>query len=151
MINVRFTDFSTYVTSRIPGAVEQQKAISIALGVATARIIPALATGCAGESTHYDSIAVYGAMTVVSSFNEQVLVDVPLALETTRAFWMMRQNAANCCPATLVLPQGNGTFIERAFGMNQHANPKTIEFCNKNPEVLATLVNRITALLTVTE
>lgn len=146
-IDLRFQDFMAYVNGKIPGVNEQQRAVSIALGVAVARVVTPLPPGAAGEVHHYDTAVYQMVGQIVSAFNENYIVNTDLACETARAFWLMRQSVLDNNPDSVILPNGNGTFIEKVFGLNVQANPKTIEFCNRNSTVLATLVNRISFLL----
>jgi hypothetical protein len=147
MINIKFAEFLGYINGKIPGSTEQQRAVAIALGVATARMLPPLPVGNDGSTYHYDTVVVHAAGGIISAFNENVLVDTDLAEETAKAFWLMRQSVIDCHNTSIITPQGHGSFIEKVFGMNHQANPKTISFLNRNNEIMAAIVNRISFLI----
>lgn len=147
MVNIKFADFQGYINGKVPGSTEQQRAIAIALGVATARMLPPMPVGNEGSVFHYDTNVVHAAGQIISAFNENILVDTGLAEETAKAFWLMRQSVIDCQNNSLITPQGNGSFIEKVFGMNHQANPKTISFLNRNNEIMAAIVNRISFLI----
>lgn len=146
-IDLRFQPFITYASSKIAGSQQRQRAVSMALGVAVARFLPALPPGSAGTTHHYDTSMFFQASEIISRFNESFLVDVEVAKDVCRSFWLMRQSVISADNNSPILANGNGTFIERAFGMNTQASPEVIHYLNSNPAVMSTLVNRISLLL----
>jgi hypothetical protein len=146
-ISLQYVELARYISSRINAPQTNRQATSIALGVAISKAI-AVGSMAQGNITHqWDTVLVHTADELMNSFNEQIPVDIELVRETARAFWIMRCNALNADLNQVILPNGVGTFIEKAFGLNENANPKTIAFCNDNSAVVATIINRICTLM----
>jgi hypothetical protein len=146
-ISLEYVELSRYIASRVSNPMLNRQATSISLGVAISKAI-AVGSMAQGNITHqWDTVLVHTALELVGAFNEQIIVDTELAMETARAFWIMRCNALNADLDQVILPSGVGTFIEKVFGLNENANPKTIAFCNDNSAVVATITNRICTLL----
>lgn len=146
-IDLRYQPFIIYAESKIPSTQSRLKAVSIALGVAVARFLPPSPAGTEATTHHYDTTVSFEASRIISEFNENVLVNMDLCMEVCRSFWLMRQSVISTVNLSPILAGGNGSFIERVFGMNTQASPEVIAYLNANPAVMATLVNRIVPLL----
>ena len=147
MVNLKFSEFQIFAQGKIPNAALLTKGMSIALGVACAICTPGLPGTMEGSYTHYDTVGVYKVARLVADFNENILIDVDLSQEVARSFWLIKQNAGNIGPNSVVFPNGRGTFVEKVFGLNFQINPQVENFINENSEVMAVLVNRIVALI----
>jgi hypothetical protein len=135
MINTAYMD----VTNR-------KKATSLAVGIAVAMMLP-LPTAEVEDGTYqYNSFAVHLAVSYISEFNENIVIDIDLAREVSRAYWLTRYSAAYPDLSVPFTPRGACTFTEKLFSTPLFVSPVVLEYLNKNSEVMMVLVNRIKIL-----
>lgn len=146
MINIAYIDLNTFFGERIQDVVNRKKATSMAVGIAVAMLLP-LPTAEVEDGTYqYNSFAVHLAVGYINEFNENIVIDIDLARDVSRAFWLTRYSAAYPNLAAPFTPKGACTFTEKLFSAPMFLSPVTLEYLNKNSEVMMVLVNRIKIL-----
>lgn len=147
MINIQYTELNAFLKEKILTTGDLKRATSIALGVAVSKLVP-LPSSATDEITYqFDTVTVHTVFQYLSEFNENIVIDIDLAKETARAYWLMRYSAAHPDPNALSIPRGVGGFTEKIFNLSAFVNPKTLEYVNKYSEVMVVCVNRIQMLL----
>lgn len=128
--------------------VDQKKIVSIALGLAAARVLPLAASSAENDSVAWASVAEGHAKTLVFAFNEDVVTDCDLALEVARNWWTMRVNMAYPRAEVPLSPiVGQGGVAASFFGLNDYVGADILATIEAAGGALVSLVNRITALL----
>lgn len=142
------------IKEKAPDNTVAKKAASIALGVAVSRLLPVPSSQVESAEEHYSANVIAGASDMVSTFNEEIVVDIDLALETARGFWLIRYFNAYPQQDYLVTAGGEACFLLKLSGSVRYLNADTGAFCDANSEMMITLVNRITSAIhqpTITE
>lgn len=147
MTNLTYLDLQTFIRSKIPDAVVAKKATSIALGIVISRMLPIPSTESDSGESHYSFSVAASAAEIVSTFNENVLVDVNLVLDTARGHWMMRY--ANTYPNlnASLSSIGRHDFLMKLTGGARYINEDTHCFCEKYSELMVVIINRINRIL----
>jgi hypothetical protein len=146
MINTAYIDLNNFFGERILDVVNRKKATSMAVGVAVAMLLP-LPTAEVEDSVYqYNSFNVHLAVSYISEFNENIVIDIDLARDTARSFWLMRYSAVYPNLDVPFTPKGACTFSEKLFSTPLFVSPVVLEYLNKNSEVMVVLVNRIKIL-----
>lgn len=143
MSNLAFYDLVSYVRERIGDPSVVKKALSIALGISLSRSTPLPSSEAElAESYYVDSIAVLIA-SKATEFNEQAVVDIDLACQVARAFWLMRYYHAYPM-AVIPLPfEPENHFMGAVHGVGHLLNPDVFEFCQKNSSAMIAIINRV--------
>lgn len=147
MITTEYLSLITFLREKINNAADTKKATSLALGVAVSKLIPLPTSTMQDISYQFDTIVVHRVNQYLAEFNENVVVDVDLARETARSFWLIRYSMANPDLDMLIIPKGPNTFVEKLSNVTLFANPKSIEFLNQYSEAMVAIVNRIQMLI----
>lgn len=149
MTNLNYLDLQTFIRTKIPDAVVAKKATSIALGIVISRLLPLPTTEAESGESHYSFSAYATAAEMAAAFNENILVDINLALDTARSHWMIRY--ANTYP-NVNLPLisiGEHDFLVKLTGACRYVNEDTHCFCEKYSELMIVMVNRINRAMKV--
>lgn len=143
MTNLKYLDLQTFIRTKIPDAVVAKKAASIALGIVISRQLPLPTTEAESAESHYSFSVSASAAEMASVFNENILIDINLALETARSHWLIRY--ANTYPNldTPLISIGQHDFLVKLTGACRYINDDTHCFCEKYSELMIVLVNRI--------
>lgn len=147
MTNLNYLDLQNFIRSKIPDAVVAKKATSIALGIVISRMLPLPSTESDSGESHYSFSVAASAAEMASAFNENILVDINLALETARSHWMIRY--ANTYP-NLNVPLssiGEHDFLIKLTGACRYINEDTHCFCDKYSELMIVMVNRVNRVM----
>lgn len=147
MITTEYLSLVTFLREKINNVADTKKATSLALGVAVSKLIPLPTSTMQDISYQFDTIVVHRVNQYLAEFNENVVVDVDLARETARSFWLIRYSMANPDLDMLIIPKGPNTFVEKLSNVTLFANPKSIEFLNQYSEAMVAIVNRIQMLI----
>ena len=151
MTNVDYINFQAFLREKIKDVSINKKAISIALGIAVARMLPLPSTAMDSVTTHYSGTLVHTANLIISEFNENIVIDVDLVSQTTRSYWMIRYTCAHPDIDMPILSMGEFGFISKINNVSKFINIDTYKFCDTNSELMVVLVNRITRLLKAKE
>lgn len=151
MIDVSYTQLQAAIRERVKNISDFKKATSIALGVAVSKLVP-IPTGTVDEADYYwKSNSGFEADRYLSNFNENIVVDIDLARDTARGFWLLRCAAAFPLKEAVGIPRGNADFIAKLYGSDMYLNPETLKFLNENSEVMVAITNRIQLQLVAKE
>lgn len=146
MTNLDYLDFQQYVKEKVTDFSQIKKTISIALGLAIARQMP-IPTSCVQHSEDHFSQFVLPAILLKSSeFNEQLVVDIDLVVDVARGWWLTRYAYAHPTELIFISSDKPGIFASKLAGTTQYFNEAEYDLCNKNPELMIVLINRITQL-----
>lgn len=151
MFNAKFSDLQTYFRQKIANPADYKKAISIALGIAVSKMIPIPSSSVDCTSNHYSINVNALVKSLVAEFNENIVVDVDLACETARSYWMIRYTCAHPDLNVPLISTGVNTddmsFISRVNDFGRYINPDLHGFCQCNSELMIVLVNRIISVM----
>jgi len=143
MIKTEYLDLQSFLREKIKTTEDYKKATSIAVGVAVSKTLP-LPNASMGEIVnHFDTVGRYLAKELIVEFNENIIVDIDLALETARSFWLIRYSAAYPDASMPVIPMGCYSFLEKLFNVCLFGNPETFKYVNQYSELMTVLVNRM--------
>ena len=143
MSNLAFFNLTNYIRERVQDASLVKKTASIALGIALSRSCPLPSMEQEHAESHYVELVAVLIAQKATEFNEQCLVDIDLACQTARAYWLIRYY--NAYPvATLMLPDSpTDHFMSAVNGIGHLINPETFEFCQKNSRAMIAVINRV--------
>lgn len=147
MTNLNYVELQQYLRDKVKDFALIKKTASIALGFALARKIPLPTSAVDYAEDHYTHNVSSLVAQQAAVFNEQIVVDIDLVTQVARSSWMVRY--ANAYPSELI-PLFSGDcshFFTKLAGAGQLINPEIHEFCEKAPELMLVLINRITVTM----
>jgi hypothetical protein len=150
MSKLNYIELQTYLREKVTDTAIYKKAVSIALGVAIARLLPLPSTCVEDASLHFATAVKQTANTFICEFNEAIVVDVDLVSQTVLSHWMIRYTCAYPDCSMPILSMGDFGFIAKINNVNRFINPETYKLCECNSELMVVLVNRITSVLNQT-
>ncbi len=120
--------------------IETVQALSQPMAVRTRVVAAAIAyaAGChmalpsapaASAADYYTQNVERNVKVIISRFNEQMLLDCPLAIDYARKFWLYRYEAVHQCPRMNQVP---GDFFYSVFGVAEHFSAADVAFLNEN-------------------
>lgn len=140
-------ELQRFLSEKIKDASLHKKAVSIALGIAISRMIPIPSSQAESAETHYLFQVKSTAAQFISAFNEGMVVDFDLTVETCRNYWLVRYaNAFPDCSVPMFAAGEHG-FLTKLAGAGRYINNDTHAFCEKNSELMVVLINRITSAI----
>ena len=147
MINLEYQNLINYVDERVKDKAIIKKLITVSLGIALSRHFQLPSSEVEYAEGYYIENLQVPFVQKTAEFNENVIVDIDLAVQTARAFWLQRYNCAY--PAkTLPLPMDNtGHFMAAINGNGHLISPSTFDFCQANSKAVVAVVNRIRELI----
>lgn len=147
MTKLAYVSLQSFIKDKVPDVTQCKKATSIALGVTASRLAPLPSSEVDSAEEHFASAAKALITEIIAAFNEEIVVDVDLALETARSYWLIRYYSAYpCCDATLI-PAGECEFLIKLTGGTRFLGEETRNWTNENSELAITLVNRMTLVV----
>lgn len=143
MTNLKYAALQNFISSKILDKIVGKYATSIAVGVVISRLMPVPGTVCTSGAQAYVDVCALAANTMASSFNENILIDLDVALETARTHWLVRYY--NMYPEinSAINPVGKCGFLSKLCSFGFYLNPQTQAFCEANSELMIVLINRI--------
>lgn len=123
----------------------RQRAAAIAIGYAAACHIPLPSSEVADAEDYFRSNSQATVRSVVSLFNEGVVIETNLAQEFARNFWLMRYEAVHRCPRMDQIP---GSFFCSVFGVARFFSPKAQAFCDENAKSINAIYQVVCGLVT---
>jgi hypothetical protein len=151
MLDLKYVSLNSFSTTQIPNAMTRKKALSIALGIALSRFVPVPSTSVEDKEAHYSSFVKETVKQMTVNFNEGIVVDVDLVLETARSFWFVRYANVNPLKNAMVVPIANCDFLTAVSGAMSYLNLDTVQFCTVNSTSVILLINRINDLISEKE
>lgn len=147
MTNLEFVTLQSFLTEKIKDQSLVKRTVSIALGLAAARLTPLPTSEVVNSVAHYATIAKPLVNQMASSFNEQMVVDMNLVEEVARAQWLIRY--AHAYPSLFIAlsPCTDAHFATKLAGVSHLVNADIHAFCDSAPELMIVIVNRVTAVL----
>ncbi len=142
---------STLAKEKFPDLEACRKATSIAFGIALSRTLALPSSAVESAEEQWAHSAAGTAQNEISNFNESVVIDVDLALETARSFWLVRYFSAFPRLEVMLGSQGEADFLSKLTGASAFMNNDTAAFVNANQEGMISLINRITIACRVEE
>lgn len=147
MTNLEFTTLQSFLTDKVKDQSLIKRTVSIALGLAVARLVPLPSSASINPVAEYDSVARPLVSQMASSFNEQMVVDMNLVEEVARAQWLIRYAHAYPTEFIALSPCSDAHFATKLAGVSHLVNAEIHAFCDSSPELMIVVVNRITAVL----
>ena len=147
MTNIDYINFQAFLREKIKDISINKKATSIALGIAISRMLPIPSTSVDSADIHYSSTLVHTANLMISEFNENIVVDIALVVQSCRSYWMIRYTCAHPDIETPMISVGEFGFVSKINNVGRFINLDTYKFCDDNSELMVVLVNRITRIL----
>lgn len=108
---------------------DRAQIIAAAIGQAIACRMPIPSAPVTSSQEYFDSNIMSEAMNLISSFNEQAVLNVTLSLDYTRKFWLMRYDISAKCPRRT---RADNSFFSAFFGVNDYFSGQEQEFLDKN-------------------
>lgn len=151
MAKLEYFTLQSFIKDKIADVTINKKATSIALGIAISRILPIPSTEVESSEANYSANVAATSAQMVSDFNESIVVDVDLVLETARTYWLIRY--ANTYPDINIpmISIGDFSFLTKLSGGARYLNNETNAFTEKYSELMVVLVNRITRVIKAKE
>ena len=147
MTKVAYISLTAFLKEKFPALDEAKKASSIALGVAISRLLPIPTAEVGNAEEHWARSVQRAAELLVAEFNENLVVNLDLALETARGFWLVRYFSAFPCVDSALASSGEGEFLLKLTGGLRFLNADTCTYCATNQVGMIQLLNRITIVL----
>lgn len=145
MNDSKYAELQEYAREKIKDPMIYDRAMAVCVGIAVATQMPVPSTGIEFASQHYDQVLTHTADTYLSSFNENIVIDIDAAREACRGLWLIRYMAASST-ASFLIPDGEN-FFEIFFGAREHMAADILKFLNTNAKVITPVVNRIISLI----
>lgn len=150
MINTRFMNLEEYIRSKVTNPGNFRNTVGICAGIAVSRLAPLPTSEMDNIEQHWQDSVAYEARRVLGLFNEQMAIDIDLAVDTARQFYMVRYTAAYCniC-LTPFGAQGDKqpTFLESYQGASQFVSQELQAKLNAYPLAYASICNRIAMVM----
>lgn len=94
------------------------------------------------ENYYVDTVAVNAAHKV-AEFNEQCILDIDLALQTLRSYWLIRYYSAFPKNVLQIPSEDQGHFMSAVVGVGHLINQSTYDFCQERAQAMIALINRV--------
>lgn len=147
MTNVAYISLTSFAKEKFPAVEDCKKAASIALGLTVARLVALPAAPEVSAEEYWTKTASREADKCINEFNENFVVNVDLALETARGYWMIRYFSAFPCLEGPIGSNGEGEFLLKLSGGMRYVNNDTATFCQTNQMTMIQLMNRMAVVL----
>lgn len=147
MIKTEYLELQSFLREKIKTSEDYKKATSIAVGVSVSKLLPLPTATMEDIALHFDTVVRYLANELIIEFNENIIIDIDLALETARSFWLIRYSAAYPDAGMHSIPMGNYSFLEKLHNVCLYGNPATFAYVNQYSELMTVLVNRMMIVL----
>lgn len=108
-------------------SVTKTQIVAAAVATATAISLPMPSTPVESPEAYYASTCAMLSHGEVGEYNEEAVLDVPMALEMTRNFWLLRYNALH---QTVLVPPTHGSFFMGFTGASRFFSPSEIHLLN---------------------
>lgn len=147
MLNLKYVEFESYLRDKIKDQALVKKTVSIALGIALSRLAPLPTSEVELATDHYNASVRQLVSAQAGEFNENLVVDLDLVAEVARAHWLIRYFNAYPSKVIPLVSDTDSHFLTKIAGA-AHFVSKDIElFCERAPELLITIINRIVVLM----
>lgn len=147
MTNVAYISLTSFAKEKFPAVDDCKKAASIALGLCVARLVPLPGSPAPSGEEHWAHNAQVAAEKIISEFNENFVVNLDLALETARGYWLVRYFSAFPCLEGPIGSNGEGEFLLKLSGGLRFMNNDTSLYCQTNQLFMIQLMNRIMVVI----
>lgn len=151
MTKVAFFALNSLIKEKFPDIAACKKAASIAVGIVASRLAQLPSSQVDSAEEHFAHNVRGAAEDLIACFNEEIVVDVDLANETARSFWLVRYFSAYPCVDGSLGSNGTCEFLLKLTGGVRFLNEDTAAFCQANDQAMILLINRITLVLKTPE
>lgn len=146
MTKIAFVQVKQLACELVPEPNTCKQVLSIALGIAAARLAPLPGAQAERDEQLWEGVRT-GVEEMIFTFNEEVVISTPVALEAARAFWLARYNSAypksNVPISTL---NCTGSFWGVITRVQDYVSPEMHRVTTEHSTHTIQLINRITAL-----
>lgn len=143
MIDTKYVKLATLLNEVIAMPSEQKKITAIAAAISYARCFPIPTGDVENVFIHFENFVRHTLESNLCEFNENILIDLNLAQNVARAFWLMRYHAAHPDKRVPIQTSPNLNFFDRFFGINLYLDNATTELMETLSEKIARAVNLI--------
>ena len=144
MFNQKFHPFVLAMQNMQLAVQQRSKIAAFAIGYASACNMALPSTEVENANDYFRLNLEPAIKRVVSTFNEQVLLDCQTACDMARNFWLLRYEAVHRCPR---MDQVDGDFFASVFGVQRFFAPNDIAFLNENAPAINSLYNKACELV----
>ncbi len=146
-MNLKYNELQSFLRERSGDPAQSCRAISVALGLVVGRQAAMPTSMPTSPNIFYGQQIAPVLERQICDFNEQIVVDLDVAMSTARAIWLIR--AGLCHPTELLLqrPEAAGNFFCELSGAAHTLSPETAAFLEQNRDTLFTMANRISTVL----
>lgn len=138
----RYAELMQLARDRLP-AHHIKRALSLAVGIVLSRKIPLPASEVDSLTDYYITSVANNIASMACGFNEKIVIDLDLACETARQFWMIRYHHAFPPAQIPFLSDDTGHFMGRIAGCGHMIPSPEFNFCQENANAMIQLVNRL--------
>ena len=129
-MNIKYLQFQKEADLRIIESNDKAKVITAAIALAISNTL-SLPTSELEDPTHHFNLQVQGAVKpIVSTWNENVVMDAKECVEMVRAFWTIRYYAAH--PSSRPIFSDNVSFWDSLFSVKTFISPTINVMLNAN-------------------
>lgn len=147
MLNINILELKQLVDSRTTDPTTSKQLLAIALGVCIARKSAMPKEEVNGVTSYYNDQVLIEHREGVYKFNESIVIDADLAMQTARSFWLVRYNSIYPDFSISLMTTTDYDFFCRATSVDLWFSPDQYKFANENKESLVLLVNAINKVL----
>ncbi len=138
MNQVEIFDLRNYMRSRMAEQSLFNRAVSLSLGIAIAKVL---------DDDLETQARRFAIDALIDSFNEHIVVDIEVTRQVAISLLKIRKAIDDFGPRSLSLPKLPGTFLERFFAVQLDLSQEDLKFLNDNAETILVFSNRIQNLL----
>ena len=142
MSKLSFIALNALVKEKFPDLDARKKAATITAAIVASRGVPLPASEVDSAEEHY-SVAVASAISdMLSGFNEEIVIDLELAIQVARGFWLVRYFTAFPNVDGMLGSNGEGEFLMKLTGGMRYVSAEVMGFCQANDVAMIVLINR---------
>jgi len=129
-MKVTYLPFFEAANMHVKDASARSRILAAAVAVAISNSLPLPSTEVENVSSEYGHTLSASVARTAAAFNENVVFDLPYALELARALWFVRYTAAHPCSKPIY---GSGCgFFETYIGVHLYVSDAVCEFLNEH-------------------
>lgn len=140
-MNTNYMALNGAIDCAVTDITKRARIIAIALAVALSKKAHLPTERVDNVMAFFDQNVMPDLAPILSSFNEEIIVDCAIVKETLQAMWMVRYNAA--FPARLGSYIPGYDFFCCSNGVATHVTPDTFKFANENATAIFCVIAAI--------
>jgi len=137
-MNAKYLTFNQEVEKHVVSGQDRARILALVVATAAAIRAPLPSSPVEDPSSHYRNVVALSLHSVLSAFNENVVLDLSYAMQQARVLWILRYNAAH--PKPVMVFDQRCSLYENLSAVPMHVSDVDCEFSSKYKREIALLL-----------